>query len=408
MTLNERAAASLRYAVVKALRFEGPLSRADIARRVGLTRSQLARYVDELTKAGLVREVGFAASTGGRKARLLQLNARAGFIVAVDLGATSLDVAITDLHVKVLAHESRPVDVAEGPTVILDLVNRMARQMLDQLGVSPGQVLGVGMGVPGPVDYRLGRTVSPPIMPGWNQFPIKDHLSETFGCPAYVDNDVNIMALGEQFAGLGRHAENFIYVKIGTGIGAGIVVGGRLYRGSDGCAGDIGHIAVDGADVVCRCGNTGCLEALAGGPGIARRAREAARAGRAPLVADFLQSHPDHELTAVDVGQLAGKGDPGAIEVIRETGRLVGRVLASIVNMFNPSLVVIGGGVAQIGDILLAAIREAVYRRSLPLATRHLRIERSTTDPLSGVLGAAMLALDEVLSAENLERSLNR
>lgn len=408
MTLNERAAADLRHAVVKALRFEGPLSRADIARRVGVTRSQLTRYIDELTKTGLVREVGFAASTGGRKARLLQLNARAGFIVAVDLGATSLDVAITDLHVNVLGHQSRPVDVAEGPTVILDLVNRMARQMLDQLGVSPQQVLGVGMGVPGPVDYQLGRTVSPPIMPGWNQFPIKDHLSETFGCPAYVDNDVNIMALGEQFAGLGRHAENFIYVKLGTGIGAGIVVGGRLYRGSDGCAGDIGHIAVDGADVVCRCGNTGCLEALAGGPGIARRAREAARSGRAPLVADFLQNHPDRELTAVDVGQLAAKGDAGAIEVIRETGRLVGRVLASIVNMFNPSLIVIGGGVAQIGDLLLASIREAVYRRSLPLATRHLRIERSTTDPLSGVLGAAMLALDEVLSAENLERSLTR
>jgi len=160
--------------------------------------------------------------------------------------------------------------------------------------------------------------------------------------------------------------------------------------------------------VVCRCGNTGCLEALAGGPGIARRAREAASQGRAPLVAEFLASHPGRDLTAVDVGQLAAKGDPGAIEVVRETGRLIGRVLASIVNMFNPSLIVLGGGVAQIGDLLLASVREAVYRRSLPLATRHLRIERSVTDPRSGILGAAVLALDEVLSAEALERGLNR
>ena len=408
MGSHERTAANVRHAVIQALRYRGPLSRADLARQLGITRGQLARHLEELTKVGLVREVGLAPSTGGRKARLLQLSADAGVIVAVDLGATSLDVAITDLHVNILAHEAQPVDVAEGPAVILDLVTRMARQLLAKLGTPPEKVLAVGMGVPGPVDYQLGRTVSPPIMPGWNQFPIKEHLTEVLGCPAYVDNDVNIMALGEQFAGLGRQAENFIYVKIGTGIGAGIVLQGRLYRGSDGCAGDIGHIAVDGADVVCRCGNTGCLEALAGGPGIARRAREAAREGRAPLVADFLAEHPDRDLTAVDVGQLAAKGDPGAIEVVRETGRLVGKVLASIVNMFNPSLVVIGGGVAQIGDLLLASIREAVYRRSLPLATRHLRIERSVTDPLSGVLGAAVLALDEVLSAEALERSLRR
>lgn len=397
--LGDRTA-SIRYAIVHTLRYRGPLSRSELARQLGVPRTQLTRYLAELFSSGLIHEPGLAPSTGGRKARLLQLNPKAGYIVAVDLGATSLDVAVTDMHVKVLAHESRAVDVAEGPTIILGMVTETARRLIQKLGLAPDQVLGVGMGVPGPVDYRQGRTVSPPIMPGWNQFPIKDHLSETFGCPAYVDNDVNIMALGEQFAGLGRGVDNFIYVKIGTGIGAGIVVGGRLYRGSDGCAGDIGHIAVDGSDVLCRCGNAGCLEALAGGPGIARRARLLAEAGRAPLVAEFLKDHA--ELTSVDVGHLAAKGDPGAMEVIRETGRLVGKVLASVVNMFNPSLIVIGGGVAQIGDLLLASIREGVYRRSLPLATRNLRIERSIVDPLTGVLGAAVLALDEVLSAESL------
>ncbi len=396
--------ASMRYAIVHTLRYHGPLGRSELARHLGVPRSQLTRCLAELSKSGLIHEPGLAPSTGGRKARLLEINSRAGYIVAADLGATSLDVAITDLHVTVLGREARALDVAEGPTIVLETVTETARRLMRKLGIAPQQVLGVGMGVPGPVDYNQGRTVSPPIMPGWNQFPIKAHLSETFGCPSYVDNDVNIMALGEQFAGLGRGVDNFIYVKIGTGIGAGIVVDGRLYRGSDGCAGDIGHIAVDGADVLCRCGNAGCLEALAGGPGIARRARALAEAGRAPLVAEFLKDRAD--LTSVDVGQLAAKGDPGAMEVIRDTGRLVGKVLASIVNMFNPSLIVIGGGVAQIGDLLLASIREGVYRRSLPLATRNLRIERSTVDPLTGVLGAAVLALDEVLSAESLRRTV--
>ncbi|BAS27781.1 ROK family transcriptional regulator [Limnochorda pilosa] len=404
MAAHDRAATGLQHAIIQTLRREGPQSRADLARRLGVNRNNLADPLAALTAAGFVHEPNLAASTGGRKARLVELNARAGFIAAVDLGATSLDAAVTDLQLHILAERSEPVDVAQGPTLMLERATQMVRALLADLGLTPDRLLGVGMGVPGPVDYRLGRTVSPPIMPGWNQFPIKDHLAEAFGCPAYVDNDVNIMALGEQFAGLGRGAESFIFVKLGTGIGAGIVLGGRIYRGSDGCAGDIGHMAVDGSDVLCRCGNVGCLEALAGGPGIARRARLAAEAGRAPRVASFLQEHD--ELTSVDVGHLAAQGDPGAVEVIRETGRLVGRVMASLVNVLNPSLVVIGGGVAQIGDVLLASIREAVYRRSLPLATRHLRIERSAVEPRAGVLGAAVMALDEVLSAEGLERSL--
>jgi predicted NBD/HSP70 family sugar kinase len=243
-------------------------------------------------------------------------------------------------------------------------------------------------------------------MPGWDGYPVRERFA-SYGAPVWVDNDVNVLALGELNAGLGRGHENFVFVKIGTGIGAGIVVGGRLHRGAQGCAGDVGHIQVMESErhVVCRCGNIGCLEAHAGGAALARDAVDAAREGRSQVLARLLASKGT--LDARDVTYAASHGDPVSLEMLTEAGRALGGMLAGIVNFFNPSLVVIGGGVSAAGDHLLATIRESVYRRSLPLATRELVVQRSRLDGLGGVIGCAAMVTGELFAPRTLARWLD-
>jgi glucokinase-like ROK family protein len=268
-------------------------------------------------------------------------------------------------------------------------------------GVAP-EVHGVGVGVPGPVSQRDGAPVVPPIMPGWNHFPVRDTLGAALGAPVMVDNDVNIMALGELHAGTARSVRDLLFVKVGTGVGCGIVVGGEVYRGVTGCAGDIGHIQVEEGpgSPICSCGNAGCLEAWFGGAALARDAEAAARTGRSAWLAERLVTcqADGRTLTAADVGAAAEAGDPVAVALIRDGGHRLGQVLASLVSFFNPGLVVIGGGVAGLGHQLLAEVRSVVYRRSLPLATGNLPIVLSELGGTAGVIGAARLVSDSVLS----------
>ena len=251
----------------------------------------------------------------------------------------------------------------------------------------------VGIGVPGPVSFRDGVPVSPPIMPGWDRYPVRELLSREHGCPAVVDNDVNIMAIGERHGGVAHSVDDFLFVKIGTGIGCGIYLSGEVYRGTDGCAGDIGHIQVDAHGPMCSCGNVGCLEALFSGAALARDAAAAARSGTSPALAERLaaarrRSPPWTSPTAPP------RATSTCIQLIRDGGRRVGGVLAGLVSFINPSMIVIGGGLAQLGHILLAEIRSVVYRRSLPLATGNLPVVLSELGPRAGVAGAAVLASD--------------
>jgi glucokinase-like ROK family protein len=270
---------------------------------------------------------------------------------------------------------------------------------------APGRLWGVGIGVPGPVEFRTGRPSSPPIMPGWDGYPVRDRLAQRYRAPVWVDNDVNVLTLGEWRSGIAVGHDNVVVVKIGTGIGAGIISDGRLHRGAQGSAGDVGHIGVvDDPGVRCRCGNIGCLEALAGGAALARDGELAARVGRSARLREDLDR--DGRVTAADVARAASFGDPVALALLTDAGRRVGLMLASVVNFFNPSLVVIGGGVAHSGDALMAAIRDAVQRRSLPLATRDLVIQRSSLGSQAGVIGAAAMVVDQLFARETLARWL--
>ncbi|MFN8377436.1 MAG: ROK family transcriptional regulator [Anaerolineae bacterium] len=374
------------------------LSRTDLAEATGLTRSRVTAVTDTLIEMGLVTESGNGESSGGRRPRMLALHRDFGYLVGADMGATSLDLAIADFSGAILDQMSYPLDVREGPEAVLGELTMRLQEQLGALAIPAEKVIAVGIGVPGPVDFEAGMLIAPPIMPGWDGYSIRNFLWRAFPNAAIiVDNDVNVMALGELRKGVGAHHRNFIFVKVGTGIGSGIVCNGGIYRGADGCAGDIGHICADHGGPVCTCGNVGCLEAIAAGPPIAARAAEAAREGRSPILLKLLESNGG-VLTSVDVGRAAAQGDPVANAIIQDSGRIIGEVLASLVNFYNPSLILIGGGVSGIGHQFLAAIRRGVLHRSLPLSTRHLHIDTSTLGASAGIIGALALATEHVLT----------
>jgi glucokinase-like ROK family protein len=293
---------------------------------------------------------------------------------------------------------SEPADVRDEPAKVLDRVTEIIQEMLAKQGASDPDLVGIGIGVPGPVKYPSGLLIEPPLMPAWDSFPIKDYVRKTFPKinPA-VDNDVNIMAIGESRIGGGKGIENLLYIKIGTGIGCGVISRGEIYRGSDGTAGDVGHICVDYNGPICHCGNPGCLEAMAAGPAIARRGQEAAVSGKSEFLAERLKDNGG-ALSAEDVGEAAANGDRVANGIIADSGRLIGGVLAGLVNFYNPRAIFIGGGVSNIGHHLLSTIRQATLRRATALSTRDLKIDFSKLGDDAGVNGAIWLAIENVFA----------
>jgi glucokinase-like ROK family protein len=392
--------------VLDYVRRHGTSTRSALVEATGLSRVSLAQRLAALLDRELLAEGDLARSTGGRAPRTLRFRGEAGYLLVADIGATSIDVALADLSGTILTHAAEPAEIGDGPDLILSRVEELFADCRAHVDPLPGELWGIGIGVPGPVEFESGRPVTPPIMPGWNGYPVRERFAH-HGIPVWVDNDANVMALGELAAGLGRGVDNFVYVKIGTGIGAGVIVRGKLHRGTQGCAGDIGHIQVPvaGRDVVCRCGNIDCLEALAGGAALQRDAEAAAQEGRSPFLRAVLETNGS--LDASDVGRAAAHGDVASLELFASAGRYVGGVVAGIVNFFNPSLIVIGGGGARAGDHLLASIRETVYRRSLPLATRNLVVHRSQLGGQEGVIGAAAMVTNELFAPDYLSRWLD-
>jgi glucokinase-like ROK family protein len=380
--------------LLRLLRDLGPVSRAELGEAVRLSRSKLAVELDRLTEIGLIEPRGLAASRGGRRSSIVDLASGLRYL-GIDIGATSVDVALTDAHLTVLEQVSEPIDVRNGPEAVLAVVLELVGKLRAE--DSALEVHGAGVGVPGPVSFRDGVPVAPPIMPGWNQYPVRSVLAQHLGCTVLLDNDVNIMALGEMHAGLARSVDDLLFVKVGTGVGCGIVVDGAVYRGANGSAGDVGHIRVDDDGPMCTCGNVGCLEAHFSGAALARDATEAARTGRSDLLAARLQEAGT--LTAADVAAAMAAGDAAALDLVRAGGRKLGLLLAGLVSFFNPGMVVLGGEVSLgLGHPLLAEIRSVVYRRSLPLATGNLPIVLSELGHQAGVVGAARMVSDAVLS----------
>jgi predicted NBD/HSP70 family sugar kinase len=363
-------------------------SRSELARLSGLSRSTVSQRLDTLLRKQLLVETGDGPSTGGRRPVLLGLNPAAGLVLAADIGVSHCRLAVADLGGQVQAQLADALDIAAGPRAVLSWVIAGFERLLGEVGRDPKDVRAIGLGVPGPVDFASGTVVRPPIMPGWDGVVVPEMFEERFGVPTLVDNDVNVMALGEYWKG-GHRSQQLIVVKVSTGIGCGIISHGTLHRGADGAAGDIGHVRVAGADeTICECGNHGCLEAVASSRAIASRLRAEGLLVR----------------TALDVVKLAQSGEPRVLREVRAAGQRIGEVLAALVIFYNPDTILIGGGLAELGNELLAAIRGVIYERALPLATRRLTIRTTSLGMLSGVSGAAVLARQHALSSQAVFR----
>lgn len=386
--------------LVDLIRKFGDLTKGDLVALTDYSRTKISSCIDTLLQKNYIAENESTEYSGGRRSKTYSMNGGLGLVAGVDIGATSIDLIVTDLSKRVFARCSEPALVREGPIKVLGRVCNQLEKLIQENGLKVEDVIGIGIGIPGPVDFSLGTVVSPPIMPGWDKFPIIPTVQEWFpSANVVIDNDVNVMALGEVIEGSTKGINNLIFVKIGTGIGAGIICEGKVYRGARGCAGDIGHISVDKNGPVCHCGNRGCLEAMAGGPALADRALTAALAGNSPILLNRYTANGE-KLIAEDVDFAAREGDPASIEIIRESGQMVGDVLASLVNFYNPEMIVIGGGVSNLGDLLLSSIRQAVLRRSTPLATRDLQIVFSRIGTNAGVLGAMNLAMEYLFTVQ--------
>ncbi|WP_370326055.1 ROK family transcriptional regulator [Euzebya sp.] len=357
-------------------------TRSELSRLTGMSRSTITQRIDALLAGNFLYEAGEAPSSGGRPPQTLAFNSDAGVVLVADLDVTHSRFAVADLSGRLLAESAGELDIAEGPERVMGWVLDRFSELLEEVGRQDADVRGIGVGLPGPVEYSAGRAVSPPIMPGWDGVAVPSLLRPTFDVPVLVDNDVNIMALGEYWTRWRDRIDHMLFVKVGTGIGSGIVANGDIYRGQHGAAGDMGHVQVPTAtEVVCRCGNRGCLEAIAGGGALAERLR-----GLGETVVD-----------GRDVAKSALAGDTRAIRMIRSAGRQIGEVLAGVVNLLNPGAIILGGDVALAANELVAGVREVVYERSTVLATHDLTVECSELGDRAGVVGAAVMIIESIL-----------
>ncbi len=322
--------------LIDLVRRDGELTKSDLVAFTDFSRTKISGCINSLLTKRIIAVNNSTEYSGGRRAKSFRLNEKLGLVAGVQIGATSIDLGIADYAGRVLARYEEPASVRDGPIRSLGKACSLLDRLLKEGSLGDGVIDGIGLGVPGPVDFSAGTVVSPPIMPGWDGYPIIDTVQQWFpSANVVVDNDVNVMALGELSLGAAKGIENLIFVKIGTGIGAGIICQGRIYRGSNGCAGDIGHICVDKDGPVCHCGNRGCLERIAAGPAIAERALSAALAGNSRTLLDAFHQNGD-VLRAEDVGLAARQGDAVALSVIRESGQLIGDVLAGTREFLQP------------------------------------------------------------------------
>ncbi|MCF6522739.1 ROK family transcriptional regulator [Streptomyces sp. JJ36] len=373
--------------VVRAVRMAGSLTQAEIARSTGLSAATVSNIVRELKDGGTVQVT--PTSAGGRRARSVSLADDAGTVVGVDFGHSHLRVAVGNLAHQVLAEEAEPIDVDASAAEGFDRAERLVKRLLDATGIPREKVIGVGLGVPGPIDVETGALGSTAILPGWGGTRPREEVADRLGVPVHVDNDANLGALGEQVWGSGRGARDLAYIKIASGVGAGLVISGQIYRGPGGTAGEIGHITLDESGPVCRCGNRGCLETFT-----------AAR-----YVLPLLHSSHGPGVTMPEVVRLARDGDPGCRRVVADIGRHIGSGVASLCNLLNPSRVILGGDLAEAGDLVLDPVRDSVARYAIPSAARQLTVVPGTLGGRAEVLGALALVLSEMGDATLLDSS---
>jgi predicted NBD/HSP70 family sugar kinase len=377
--------------IVNLVRTGEAMTRPEIGRVTGLGRGVVTQRVDQAIEMGFLADGEYAPSSGGRAPRTLRFRSEQGRIIVAAFGALHIRVGIASLDGDIVDDRHTEWDIARGPAETID----RALAMLDEIlaGHDDVPVWGVAVGIPGPVDFDSGRPVAPPIMPGWNGFDMRRRFEERFDAPVWVDNDVNLLAFSERSRRPDERLD-LIFFKVGTGIGAGLLSQGRIHRGANGAAGDVGHVRVRDSESPCRCGKVGCLEAEAGGWALVRDADRAVEDGATGALAKLVADGTP--LTPQLIAMSAMNGDALAMSLIQRSARLVGESIAALVNMFNPAVIVVGGAVSSAGEVFLAEVRQRVYELSLPLATRDLAIVRSLGDEREPLRGGAEMVREQL------------
>ncbi|MFH9004973.1 ROK family protein [Streptomyces afghaniensis] len=384
--------------LLELVRSRRAVTRGALQQATGLSRATVGQRLDRLFRAGWLREGAGGpvdSPLGGRPSITLEFDDEHAMVLAADLDTRHARAAVLSLSGEILAEHSGTLVVEDGPDAVLGELGRWFGELLEKTGRGAESVCGVGLAVPGPVDTETGRVVQPPMMPGWDGYDIRSRLARALtehtgaaAVPVLVDNDANLMAYGEQRTNY-PDCSAFVLVKVSTGIGAGVVVDGAVFRGIDGGAGDIGHIRVpEGAQTLCRCGSYGCLAAIASGGAVARRLAEAG----VPAA------------SGSDVRDLLASGHPDAVGLAREAGRRVGDVLATVVTLLNPGVLMIAGDLA--GTPFLTGVRELLYQRALPRSTAHLDIVTSRLGERSGLVGAGAMVVEHLYAPERVEERL--
>jgi len=374
----------------------GPIARTDIAQITGLSTSAVSQLVKQLIQKGFLCEDGFNASRGGRRPVLLKMVPDILHIVGVDIGASKLRVVITDFEAKVIKSIVLPTYPEEGKDKTIRKIMDITRKLVRESGISWDSIKGIGIGISGVVDHQKGVCLFWPNVEGWENVPLKKIMEKEFEVPVLVDDSARTMALAEHWCGIAKGVDDFIFVNVGIGIGAAIFFHGQLYRGASGTAGELGHTTVEENGPRCSCGNYGCLESLASGPAIARRAREALEEGVISLIDKLSRGDPSR-ITPELIVEAAKRGDKLAFNLMEKTGEYLGIAIANALNFFNPELVIIGAGVSRAGDLILDPIKRTVKARALETASSKAKIVISKMGDESGALGAAVLILEKIL-----------
>ncbi|MCX5281445.1 ROK family protein [Streptomyces sp. NPDC102256] len=375
-------------------------TRADLQRATGLSRSTIGQRLDLLNRAGWLRH-STGTSTGGRPSHQIVFDPTHASVIAVDLETRHARAAVLDLAGTILAEHTGPLDITDGPDEVLDQLSSWFPDLIAAAGTEATHICGIGLSVPGPVDWETGRVVEPPIMPGWDQYPIRERLQKAYAqhvgvsaedgpVPVFVDNDANLMALAEHQANH-QDCSAFVLIKASTGIGAGVVIGNQVFRGVDGGAGDIGHIRLhDRPDALCMCGSYGCLAAVASGRALARDLTE-------------LGLHPT---SGSDVRRLLAEGQPDAIRLARDAGRRAGEVLVTVVALLNPGVLMLAGDLS--GVPFMTGVRELLYQRAMPRTTANLQVVTSRLGDHAGLIGAASMVVEILYSPARADTRLAR
>ncbi|WP_308257593.1 ROK family transcriptional regulator [Pseudonocardia lacus] len=390
------------FPVLDLLRSVGPITRSELVRATGLTRKVVSQRVDELIAAGFAEESGMGPSTGGRAPREVRFRPGEAHVLVAELASTSMTVGIADLGGSVIAQAHEAAGVVAGPDAAIDHVEELFDELLAARPPGSPPVWGVGIGVPGPVATATGRPVGALSIPEWAQYPVRERLAARYDVPVWVENDANLMALGELRAGIARTHRDVLFIEIADGIGGAVVASGELHRGALGFAGEFGHIVVDPAVTErCWCGRTGCLTQVAGGRALARQGQLAAREGRSRILAAIAAQ--GRRISAREVFTAAAAGDPVSAQILTRAGEHLGAVTAVLVSAFNPSLVLVDAGFVSIDDPLVAAFRATVLDRCLP-AAGGLQFAVSPLGNSAGLIGAAFTVVDALFSARHLDQ----